>query len=68
MGVVPPTNTPDFEQESSAGVFLLPTSLDENKKPAIAKQLRDLGVKWVRLNYFWRNDNRYDVPDLGSPN
>lgn len=67
MAIVPPIGAQDFDVASTSNVFFLPGPQDASKKTEIARQLRDLGVKAVRLNYYWADDDRYDVPNLASP-
>ncbi|MGH7894505.1 MAG: hypothetical protein ACREQL_07545 [Candidatus Binatia bacterium] len=66
LAVVPPLVTPGFDDASGIGYYLHPAPFEIGQAEDIAGQLQHFGVKWVRLNYVWR-DGRIARPDTGNP-
>ncbi len=71
IGIVAPPPTPGFDDRSAVGYFVLPSEgdpFDETPNAdLIARQMQDLGVKWVRYGYRWGTDTRRDRPNTADP-
>ncbi len=68
IGVVPPPPTPDFDDRSAVGYYLLPDPSELALADDVAQQLQDLGIKWVRMGHQeWALDARAARPDVTDP-
>lgn len=71
IAIVPPPPTPGFDDRSAVGYFVVPSEsgpFDETPNAdLIARQMQDLGIKWVRYGYHWSTDTRRDRPDTADP-
>lgn len=71
VGVVPPPTSPDLDDRSAVGYTVMPAESGVfNETPnadAIAKEMQDLGVKWVRYGFHWSTDARTTRPNTADP-
>ncbi len=65
-GIVPPVPGTGAG-ESGVGYYVIPFATELPQGRAIAAQMRQLGIRWVRLAYNWVDDARRVRPDVGSP-
>jgi hypothetical protein len=66
IAIVPPVrDTP--AAASAVGYFVYPQDGHVAAAPRIAKQMRRLGIRWVRLTFPWWRDDRVTAPDRSDP-
>jgi hypothetical protein len=65
-GIVPPPPTSPAA-DSAVGYYVVPARSERGQADAIAAQMRQLGLRWVRLGYNWVDDARRSRPDLDDP-
>jgi hypothetical protein len=65
-GIVPPVDDSDAG-DSGVGYYVLPFPEELPRAEAIAVQMRQFGIRWVRLAYNWLDDARRVRPDVADP-
>ena len=65
-GIVPPVADTDAG-DSGVGYYVIPFASELPQADAIAAQMRQFGIRWVRLAFNWVDDARRVRPDLAHP-
>lgn len=66
LAIVPPLRD-SAAADSAIGYFVYPEERAVDSAPAVAAQMRRLGIRWVRLYYLWWQDARVLPPRRTDP-
>lgn len=66
IAIVPPVRASPAAA-SAVGYFVYPEDRTVRNAPQVARQMRRLGIRWVRLTFPWWRDARTTPPDRSDP-